>query len=84
MKYSIEIKRSALKEIGSLPQAVRVRVDNAITALANNPFPSGVKKLRGTNDLYRLRVGNYRIVYQIDGKRIVVVILRVKDRKEAY
>lgn len=84
MKYTIEIKRSALKEIGSLPHTARERVDKAIAALADNPLPPGVKKLRGTNDLYRVRIGSYRIVYQIDGNRIVVVILRVKDRKDAY
>ena len=53
-------------------------------ALAANPRPKGVKKLSGPDDLYRIRVGDYRIVYQIHDDRLIVLVVRIGHRKDVY
>jgi len=52
--------------------------------LAENPFPQGIRKLTGEEDLYRLRVGNYRIIYQVQGRRLVVLIVGIGHRADVY
>ena len=52
--------------------------------MAENPFPSGIKKLEGEDGLYRLRVGDYRVLYQVQGKVLVVLIVGVGHRREVY
>lgn len=60
-------------------------MDRAIQGLVAEPRPSGVKKLRdAAGDLYRIRIGDYRVIYEIDDAVIVVVIIRVRHRREAY
>ena len=60
------------------------RVDSDIQALADNPRPEGVKKLKGSGDLYRIRSGVFRIIYQIEDIRLIVLIVKVGDRKDIY
>jgi mRNA interferase RelE/StbE len=80
--YKLLIKPSAGKEIESLPKQDRRRIVGRITALSHDPRPSGCEKLSG-HDQYRLRQGNYRILYEIqDADRIVVV--RVGHRRDVY
>ena len=83
-KYSIEIKKSARKELGALDDALFTRIDRKILALADDPRPAGCKKLRGYKDQWRIRIGDWRVVYFIDddGKR--VTIARVAHRREIY
>jgi mRNA interferase RelE/StbE len=83
-KYSLEIKHSAQKELDSLDDAVFKRVDRKILALANNPRPAGCKKLRGYRDQWRIRVGDWRIVYFIDDAAKLVTVMRVAHRREVY
>ncbi len=64
-KYSLEIKPSAAKELDALDNALFARIDRKILALAENPRPSGCKKLRGYKDQWRIRVGDWRVVYII-------------------
>ena len=64
-KYSLEIKPSAAKELDALDNALFARIDRKILALAENPRPSGCKKLRGYKDHWRIRVGDWRVVYII-------------------
>jgi mRNA interferase RelE/StbE len=80
--YTIELTSRALKDLQRLPQSVRVRIGNRIDALANEPRPRGTVKLAG--DLYRIRVGTYRILYQVDDNASVVTIARIRHRREAY
>jgi len=61
-KYSLEIKQSGQKELDSLDDAIFARVDRKILALADNPRPAGCKKLKGYKDLWRIRVGDMRVV----------------------
>ena len=82
--YRVEITASAEKELAKLPKADRVRVVRAISELATVPRPRGCRKLAGQEDVYRIRVGMYRVVYTIDDRRIVVVVLKLGHRKHVY
>ena len=84
MKYRVEIKRSAQKEIRLLPKNVLHRVLAKIKTLADNPKPSGCKKIVGSENTWRIRVGNYRIVYNIFDEVLVVEVITVRHRKDAY
>jgi mRNA interferase RelE/StbE len=84
MPYSIEFAASALKEFEALDKVLQKRISERILALAGNPFPPGHKKLQAQPDHYRIRVGDYRVIYRIDKGRIVVVIVRVGHRREIY
>lgn len=83
-KYSLEIKQSAHKELDALNDAVFARIDRKILALADNPRPPGCKKLRGYKDQWRIRVGDWRVVYFIDDGTKLVTITRVAHRREVY
>ena len=83
-KYKVSIKRSAVKEIEAIPQKKeRQRIIRRIGQLANDPRPSGSKKLSG-HDKYRVRQGAYRIVYSIEDMELVVVVVKVGHRKDVY
>ncbi|HUO17340.1 MAG TPA: type II toxin-antitoxin system RelE/ParE family toxin [Verrucomicrobiae bacterium] len=84
MRYSLEFTESAVKELRNLDRQTQRRVTEKITALCENPFPPGVKKLKAEVDHLRIRVGDYRVVYRIDGARIVVVTVRIGHRKHVY
>ena len=84
MAYRIEIKRSARKEMQTLPRRDQRRIAATIEALAEKPRPTGVRKIIGADDLYRLRVGDYRVVYQICDRKLIVIIIRVAHRKDIY
>jgi len=82
-KYSIQIRRSAEKEIEKLQKRDRQKVIEKISSLREDPRPSGVKKLSG-EEKYRLRQGNYRILYEVHDAIVTVVVVKVADRKDAY
>jgi len=84
VKYSLEIKRSAQKELDALDDAFFTRMDRKILTLADNPRPAGCKKLKGYKDQWRVRVGDWREVYIIDDASKLVSITRVAHRREAY
>lgn len=81
--YNVQIRRSAEKEIEKLPKKDRQKVIEKIGGLRENPHPSGVKKLSG-EEKYRLRQGNYRILYELHDAIVIVVVVKVADRKDAY
>jgi mRNA interferase RelE/StbE len=83
-RYSVQFARSARKELQALPARIQDRLLEAIEALAEEPRPRGCKKLKGTAATYRIRVGDYRVVYDVDGDKILVLIVRVRHRKDAY
>ena len=83
-RYSLEIKQSAQRELDALDNAVFARIDRKIVTLADNPRPSGCKKLRGHKDQWRIRVGDWRVVYFIDDQAKLVTITRVAHRREVY
>ena len=84
MAYTVEFSTSALREFNALERAVQRRIATRIDGLAGNPFPSGTAKLQGEPGLYRIRVGDYRVIYRVDGKRVRVLVLKIGHRREVY
>jgi mRNA interferase RelE/StbE len=85
MIYQIIIQDSAQKELRLLPKAEFKKIEKAILSLASNPFPAGSLKLEGVKEkLYRIRKGDYRIIYSVSHQIITVTILKVANRKDAY
>ena len=83
--YQINITKHALKEISSLPNKVSKQISLTIDDLAENPRPTGCKKLKGEKEyLWRVRVGDYRIIYKIEDVVKVVEIRKVGHRKDIY
>lgn len=84
MAYRIEFTPRAEKQFKALEKSTQIRLARRINSLANNPRPQGVKKLESEEDFYRVRVGDYRVVYQIRDKALVVLIVRIGHRSEVY
>jgi mRNA interferase RelE/StbE len=84
MGYCIVVSKRVQKELDSLPKAIYAHIREQIIALRNDPRPSGVKKLRGYTSTYRVRVGEYRIVYEVDDSAQEIHLLHVADRKDVY
>lgn len=84
MRYVLEFTTSASCEFRDLDKRIQRRVTEKITALCDDPFPPGNKKLKAQSDHFRIRVGDYRVIYRIDGKRVVIVIVRIGHRREVY
>ena len=82
--YQIEWKRSAVKELRRLPKEVIKRVMAAVEGLAFDPVPPGVVKLHGTDHTFRLRVGEYRVVYIVEEAALRIEIVRVRHRSDVY
>ena len=82
--YKVEWKRSAVKELEKLPRQAITRVVEAVRYLASNPFPAGIRKLTGSDQTYRIRVGVYRILYIVNVDQLIIEIIRVKHRKDVY
>jgi len=82
--YQIEWKASALRDIKRLDREAVPRIVSAVESLAQDPFPSGVKKLQGSQSTYRLRVGNYRVIYEVFTERLLLHVSRARHRKDAY
>jgi mRNA interferase RelE/StbE len=81
--YKVEIKRSAAKELEQLPPKDRARVVTRIQSLATDPRPPGAEKLSG-QERYRVRQGNYRILYEIHDDLVVVVVVKIGHRRDVY
>ena len=84
MAYTVIIENKAQKEFLKLSPPHDGSVKKSISGLVKNPRPQGVKKLAGTKDGYRVRIGNYRILYTIDEPKRVVTIYRIRHRREVY
>ena len=82
--YVVQLKKSAEEELAALPAQVQTRIIAALQDLANDPRPDGCKKLKGSEHTYRIRVGDYRVIYEIYDGRLIVFVLRIADRKDAH
>lgn len=82
--YRLEYRRGVEKEVRKLPTSARKNIVVAILALAENPRPHGVTKLRGTEKTYRIRRGDYRIIYEIYDDRVVVEVIKIGHRRDVY
>lgn len=84
MTYAIVFTRSAFRALEQLPGRDQARIARRIDALAENPRPSGAKRLQGGQGEHRIRVGAYRIIYLIDDGQLIVTVIRLGDRKDIY
>jgi mRNA interferase RelE/StbE len=84
MTYRIEVKPSAADALEKIPQPHRRRISRKIDQLADNPRPRGAILLEGPSFLYRIRVGDYRIIYQIQEAALVVLVVRIGQRGDVY
>ena len=82
--YAVEVKPSARKELEALPDNVLSRVVRKLEVLADTPRSAGCKKLKGHKDQWRVRVGDWRVVYIIDDTAKVVSVTRIAHRREVY
>lgn len=82
--YKIEWKQSAKKELKKLKKEVIPRIIKAVESLSINPHPTGSRKLQGSEHLYRVRLGDYRIVYSVENKILLIEIIRIGHRKDIY
>ena len=82
--YKIEWKRSATKELKQLPNDLIEKVLKVVKALSSNPFPTQTKKLVGSEHSFRIRVGDYRIIYNLYSKILIIEIIRIGHRRDIY
>ena len=82
-KYKIEIKKSAIKELNNLPHKDLKKIIQKIQDLADNPIPPDCKKLTG-EEKYRIRSGNYRILYLIKDDVLIIYIVKIGHRRDVY
>ena len=82
--YEIRWKRSAERDLRKIDPQQIPRIIRAVESLADNPFPPQYRKLRGSEQDYRIRVGDYRVIYQVDTRTKIVTIYHLRHRKEAY
>jgi mRNA interferase RelE/StbE len=82
--FRVSFRPSVAKDLRRLPRNVAARIVAAIGALESSPFPRGAAKLSGAEELYRLRVGDYRVVYGVDASAHTIMIHRVRHRREVY
>jgi len=83
-RYKVELKKSANKELSKLPKPTLKKVVLKLKALEQDPRPAGCKKLRSNEELWRVRVGYYRVVYTIDDGILIVGIRKIRHRKDIY
>ena len=82
--FEIRWKRSAVKELRNLPQPVIGKILSTIETLADDPIPAAAVKLTGTKHTYRIRAGNYRLIYNVLKGVLTIEVVRVRHRKAAY
>lgn len=82
--YDIQITPAARKQLDKIDNQMQRRLQPKIDELAIEPRPRGVKKLVGEDNLYRVRVGDFRILYTIEDDRLIVLVVKIADRKQAY
>jgi mRNA interferase RelE/StbE len=83
-RYNIEVSATAERQMKKLPREDQIRIARAILHLAENPHPPGYRKLTGYEDVFRIRVGMYRVIFSVDPGKIIVIILKVGHRKNVY
>ncbi|MBF0508843.1 MAG: type II toxin-antitoxin system RelE/ParE family toxin [Deltaproteobacteria bacterium] len=84
MSYHVEFTASAARQLAKLSAVVQNRLKPHIDSLPENPLPPGVKKLAGPDHFYRIRVGDYRIIYQIKNDILTILVVKIGRRKDVY
>ena len=83
-RYKVEISRTAEKQLRKLAVQDRRKVVQALVGLGEDPYPQGSRKLSGYTDVFRIRVGVYRVLYSVEGRRLIVIILKIGHRRDVY
>lgn len=84
MAYTVELSNRAKRDLAALSADLQTRIVKALRKLEENPRPSGIEKLKGEDNAYRLRVGDYRILYEVHDKVLLVLVVKVGHRREVY
>ena len=84
MNYKIEVSRAAYKALKDIPLADLRRIHSKIEKLKKEPFPNGSEKLEGNEELFRIRSGDYRVIYQVLKARLLILIVKIGHRREIY
>lgn len=84
MSWNVEIERKAQKALKKIPDPYKSNIIEAIEGLTNDARPPGCTKLKGASDLWRVRVNDYRIVYQIKDEQLLILVIRIGHRKDIY
>ena len=84
VRYAVELSRIALKHMANIPKRDLIRIQERIEALSVEPRATDTKKIQGDDNLYRIRSGNYRILYRIFEKKLCILIVEVDHRKDVY
>jgi mRNA interferase RelE/StbE len=82
--YTVELAPAAQRQLRRLPRGVQVALIDRITGLEQNPRPSGCKKLSGTTNRFRIRHGDYRVIYEVHDNTLVVIVVKIAHRSNAY
>lgn len=83
MSYSLFIERSAQKELGKIAKPDRKKIAATIKDLESNPHPAGSKKLSG-REAWRMRIGNYRVIYEINENNLIILVIKIGHRQGVY
>lgn len=83
-RYTVILERRVEKALRRLPRDVLIRVDRLLLNLATDPRPVGCKKLKGHDNLYRLRIGDWRLIYAVEDDRLVVLVVEIAPRGGVY
>lgn len=83
IKYEVEFKSAAEKNLAKLPKKIQKRIQGVITVLETNPLPPKAEKMKG-RDAYRIRVSDYRIIYSIEKNKLLIVVVSIGHRREVY
>ncbi len=84
MAYTVEFLKTAEEELAELPKDAQRQIVKRVETLKDDPRPTGVEQLKGAEKLLRLRVGDYRVLYTVEGNHLVVLVVRIGHRKEVY
>jgi mRNA interferase RelE/StbE len=84
MTYRIEFRPAAIRELAKLETSTRRRIAATVESLGTNPRPPGVEKLKGHDHRYRVRCGDYRIIYEINDRVLTILVLRIGHRRQVY
>jgi mRNA interferase RelE/StbE len=82
--YEIVLKRSVAKDFRRIPQVILQSIQQRIAGLAHDPFPPGAEPISGYEHFYRIRIGNYRVVYEVATTVRIITIIRIGHRKDVY
>ena len=84
MSYTVILGRPQRKQLNALPVAIRSKIESALLALEDDPRPANCRKMVGETDLWRLKIGSYRVVYEIKDEELMILVIRTAHRRDVY